>query len=250
MTTRTKQPASSGKAQKPPGPTAVERTVAKPARPKKAETAPKAARAKARPAEPAPAAPLSTPLPHPPLAKAPSPAPSGSADTPLPDFEALSRNAARLVEIGGKALAAYMKPMEEGRTNADLADSVGDAVKTFGKVAEYWLADPKRSLQAQSAITTGFIDLWSHALRRMGGEEAADLVPTEPGDKRFSDPQWQENPVFNFLRQAYSLTNTWANELVNHADAVDPATRDRAQFYLRQIAAPSRHPISSPPTPN
>ncbi len=145
-------------------------------------------------------------------------------------------NAARLVEVGGKALAAYLKPMEEGRTNADLADSVGDAVKTFGKVAEYWLADPQRSLQAQSGITTGFIDLWSNTLRRLGGEEAKDLVPTDPGDKRFSDPQWQDNPVFNFLRQAYSLTNNWANDLVNHADSVDQATRDRAHFYLRQIA--------------
>ena len=212
MTTKTKATSADAKASKP----AVKK--------------PKATRAK----KAAPAAPLSIPLPHPPLAKAPAPA--SAEGTPLPDFEALSRNAARLVEVGGKALAAYMKPMEEGRTNADLADSVGDAVKTFGKVAEYWLADPKRSLQAQSAITTGFIDLWSNALRRMGGENTADMVPTDPGDKRFVDPQWQENPVFNFLRQAYSLTNNWANELVNHADSVDPATRERAQFYLRQIA--------------
>ena len=212
MTTKTKATSADAKASKP----AVKKS--------------KAARAK----KAAPAAPLSIPLPHPPLAKAPAPA--SAEGTPLPDFEALSRNAARLVEVGGKALAAYMKPMEEGRTNADLADSVGDAVKTFGKVAEYWLADPKRSLQAQTAITTGFIDLWSNALRRMGGENTADMVPTDPGDKRFVDPQWQENPVFNFLRQAYSLTNNWANELVNHADSVDPATRERAQFYLRQIA--------------
>ena len=180
MTTKTKATSADAKASKP----AVKKS--------------KAARAK----KAAPAAPLSIPLPHPPLAKAPAPAPASAEGTPLPDFEALSRNAARLVEVGGKALAAYMKPMEEGRTNADLADSVGDAVKTFGKVAEYWLADPKRSLQAQTAITTGFIDLWSNALRRMGGENTADMVPTDPGDKRFVDPQWQENPVFNFLRQA------------------------------------------------
>ncbi len=212
MTTKTKAASPDAKASKP------------------AMKKPKATRAK----KPAPVA--TAPLPHPPLAKLPPAAPAHVDETPMPDFEALSRNAARLVEVGGKALAAYMKPMEEGRTNADLADSVGDAVKTFGKVAEYWLADPKRSLQAQTAITTGFIDLWSSALRRMGGENTADMVPTEPGDKRFVDPQWQENPVFNFLRQAYSLTNNWANELVNHADSVDPATRERAQFYLRQIA--------------
>ena len=139
--------------------------------PKPARTKPKATRVKKPAANPVEAPP------HPPLAKAPPPAQARAAETPLPDFEALSRNAAKLVEVGGKALAAYMKPLEEGRTNADLADSVGDAVKTFGKVAEYWLADPKRSLQAQTAITTGFIDLWSNALRRMGGEVIADLAP-------------------------------------------------------------------------
>ena len=212
MSTKTKAASAGAKASKP------------------AATRPKATRVKKPAVEPG------APLPHPPLAKAPPPAQARTTETPLPDFEALSRNAARLVEVGGKALAAYMKPLEEGRTNADLADSVGDAVKTFGKVAEYWLADPKRSLQAQTAITTGFIDLWSNTLRRMGGEQTPELVPTEPGDKRFADPEWQENPVFNFLRQAYSLTNNWANELVNHADSVDPATRERAQFYLRQIA--------------
>ena len=220
MTTTTKKPASSGKVKKAPA--------------KKAAKTTRAPRAKSP--EPSPAETLSVLPPHLPLAKLPEPAKVGADETPLPDFEALSRNAARLVEVGGKALAAYMKPMEEGRTNADLADSVGEAVKTFGKVAEYWLADPKRSLQAQTAINTGFIDLWSNTLRRMGGEDAADTVPTEPGDKRFADPQWQENPVFNFLRQAYSLTSNWANELVSHADSVDPATRERAQFYLRQIA--------------
>ena len=232
MTTKTTEPTARAKAKKPVVAKAPKQTAKKVAKAAVATTA-----VAEVPAHPAVA---TAPLPHPPLAPAPAAPPratSATAEgTPLPEFEALSMNAARLVEVGGKALAAYLKPMEEGRTNADLADSVGDAVKTFGKVAEYWLADPKRSLQAQSAITTGFIDLWSNALRRMGGEDAADLVPTDPGDKRFADPQWQENPVFNFLRQAYSLTNNWANELVNHADSVDPATRDRAQFYLRQIA--------------
>src|SRR5580704_537536 len=36
------------------------------------------------------------------------------------DIEAFSRNLARLVEEGGRALAAYMKPREEGRENKEL----------------------------------------------------------------------------------------------------------------------------------
>ncbi|HEX2537752.1 MAG TPA: hypothetical protein VHL13_05660, partial [Pseudolabrys sp.] len=35
------------------------------------------------------------------------------------DYEAMARNAARFIEEGGKALAAYMKPREEGRIKPD-----------------------------------------------------------------------------------------------------------------------------------
>ncbi|HXQ83556.1 MAG TPA: class I poly(R)-hydroxyalkanoic acid synthase, partial [Xanthobacteraceae bacterium] len=67
------------------------------------------------------------------------------------DVEAFSRNLARLVEEGGRALAAYLKPREQGR-NADgtAADEVAEVVKTLGQVAEYWLADPQRTVELQT----------------------------------------------------------------------------------------------------
>ena len=162
-------------------------------------------------------------------------APKQEGSVPLPDIEALSLNAARLIEQGGKALAAYLRPMEEGRSHPDLADNVGDAVKTFGKVAEYWLSDPTRTVQAQSAIATNFIQLWSNTLKRFSGENPPPVAEPDPSDKRFADPEWQSNPLFDFLRQAYFLSTNWANDLVKNAQSVDPSVRERAQFYLRQI---------------
>ena len=44
------------------------------------------------------------------------------------DIEALSRNVARLIEEGGKALAAYLKPREEGKIRSDVAEDLTDAV--------------------------------------------------------------------------------------------------------------------------
>src|SRR3712207_2107354 len=66
-----------------------------------------------------------------------------AAKLPVPDFEALSRNMARFVEEAGKATAAYLKPVEEGRANTGLADDVGDMVKILGKVADDLLRDPR-----------------------------------------------------------------------------------------------------------
>ncbi|MDB5651584.1 MAG: class poly(R)-hydroxyalkanoic acid synthase [Hyphomicrobiales bacterium] len=155
---------------------------------------------------------------------------------PVPNFEALSHNMARLVEEGGKAFAAYLKPIEEGRTNPDLAEHVEDAVKTLGHVAEHWLSDPARTIEAQANLTGNMLELWSRTLRRFSGEEAEPIRAPDPGDKRFADPEWSRNPIYDFLRQAYAITTDWANDLVTRADTVDQFTRDKAGFYLRQIS--------------
>lgn len=65
------------------------------------------------------------------------------------DIERFSRNMARLVEEGGRALAAYLRPREQGRLTAEVADELGEITKTLGHVAEYWLADPQRAAELQ-----------------------------------------------------------------------------------------------------
>src|ERR1700729_532663 len=68
------------------------------------------------------------------------------------DVEAFSRNLARLIEESGRALAAYMKPREAGRVDGELADEIGEVVKTLGHVAGYWLEDPKRAVEVQNRL--------------------------------------------------------------------------------------------------
>ena len=40
------------------------------------------------------------------------------------DVEAFSKNLARMVEEGGKALAAYLRPREEGQIQTGLSDGI------------------------------------------------------------------------------------------------------------------------------
>src|SRR5205085_4111083 len=94
-----------------------------------------------------------------------------------------------------------------------------------------------RALEAQTKLATGFIDLWGQTLKRMTGEEAPPVVPLDPADKRFADPRWQELPFFDFLRQAYKLSSNWAEEIVAGAENLDPNTRKKAAFYVRQITS-------------
>ncbi len=164
------------------------------------------------------------------------------------EIEALAHNIARLVEEGGKALAAYMKPREEGKIKSEAAEDIADVVKTVGLILEYWLSDPERALQLQTSLGRAFLDLWAVAAKRMAGEEAAPAVAPDPKDKRFADPEWSQNQFFDFLKQLYLLSVQWAEKLVRDAE-VDERTRQKAAFYIKQIAnaiSPSNFVFTNP----
>jgi polyhydroxyalkanoate synthase len=153
-----------------------------------------------------------------------------------PDFERLSHNLARLMEQAGRAFAAYFKPAEDGG-KTDVSVELTNAFRSFGRIAEHWLSDPSRTLEAQSSLTVKFLGLMAHSLRRMSGEQENPFVPYEPSDKRFAAPEWRESPFFDFLRQAHSIISSWAEDLVQRSGDVDPHTRDKARFYLRQLTS-------------
>jgi polyhydroxyalkanoate synthase len=165
------------------------------------------------------------------------------------DVEAFSRNLARIIEQGGRALAAYMKPREEGRDDSQLAEEVTEVVRTLSHVAEYWLADPQRTLELQTRLGKAYLDLWASAVKRLTGEESAPVAAPAPNDKRFADPEWSSNQFYDFLKQAYLLTSRWANQLVTDATDLDPHTKQKAEFYMRQIAnalSPTNFVLTNP----
>ena len=165
------------------------------------------------------------------------------------EVEAFAHNIARMVEEGGKALAAYMKPREQGKIKDETADSVVDVVKTVGQVLEYWLSDPERALELQVGLGRAFLDLWANTAKRMAGEATAPVVPADPKDKRFADPEWSQNQFFDFLRQVYLLSVQWGEKLVADAAGIDEHTRAKAAFYVKQIAnaiSPSNFVLTNP----
>ena len=184
----------------------------------------------------------------PPQVAAAPPQPAPSPQLPSVDVEQFSRNIARMVEEGGKALAAYLKPREEGTVKAEPSEEIADVVKTLGHVAEYWLSDPQRAVEVQAQLGKAYLDLWASAVRRMAGEPAPPVIAPDPRDKRFADPEWSSNQFYDFLKQSYLLTTQWADRLVKNA-SLDEHTRHKAEFYMRQIGnaiSPSNFVLTNP----
>jgi polyhydroxyalkanoate synthase subunit PhaC len=165
------------------------------------------------------------------------------------DVEAFSRNLARLVEEGGRALAAYLKPRQDGHGNREMVEEVNEVAKTLAQVAQYWLGDPQRALELQTRLGKAYLELLASAARRLAGEAPEPVAVPAANDKRFADPEWTSNQFFDFLKQAYLLSTRFANQMVCEAKDLDPHTRQKAEFYVRQIAnalAPSNFVLTNP----
>lgn len=196
-----------------------------------------AARAKAKPAS-KPAASGVTPAPERPKTEQTNPADLVAVEPfVVKDPEAMARNMAHMVEEMGKAAAAWVKPRESGEKSDSLSGPATDIVNTFSKLSEYWLSDPKRSIEAQTHLLSSYFDIWSGSMRKMAGEETKDPAQNHLKDRRFSDEDWQNHPFFSFLRQAYWVTSDWADKLVKDADGLDPHTRHKAAFYVKQLTS-------------
>src|SRR5438105_15283306 len=99
------------------------------------------------------------------------------------DIEAFAQNLARAIEQGGKALAAYMKPREQGRVDdeGEYAELL-DFVKTLNQVSEYWLKDPQRAASLQLGLGQSYLQLWASSVQRLTGPNAPPVIEPDTRD--------------------------------------------------------------------
>jgi len=133
--------------------------------------------------------------------------------------------------------AAWTRVIENGlaamqaRPAASFAfDPTAPARAMFDFTTQLW-SNPMAVLQASQAAASEWAALWSQAARRAAGQEVEPMIAPERGDRRFGDPAWSEDPVFDYLKQAYLLAARQATDLVTRSKGIDEATRTRAEFF-------------------
>jgi len=236
-------------------------TPSKPAKSAKGKSKPKAkARAKdeAKTAAP-PLAESPPPPPQPKIEPRIEPRPEATAET-VRSFdpasltaeqrdvvEKLSLNLARaaLTAQGAIAEAALRQADRPAALSPD-PFHVGPALnEVMGRLA----GQPDRLMRAQADLFTRYLDLWQSASKRMSGEAVEPVVSAKRGDKRFTDPDWEQNPVFDVIKQSYLLTSNWLNGLVSEVEDVDPMAKRRVEFFMTMLTdafSPSNFLISNP----
>ncbi len=108
---------------------------------------------------------------------------------------------------------------------------------------------PDKAAEITARYRQRFAELWQASVRAApGGATPPEIVPSPPGDRRFSSAEWRELPYFALLRQAYLLYGEYLQELAAQAD-LPPAEKKRLAFTTKQYVeaiAPTNFPATNP----
>ncbi len=157
------------------------------------------------------------------------------------------RNMARVAARSQTLLSEFLKRQSE-RNGREPFDPLNISGAYFSLLKEM-AAHPGRILNAQFGLWKEYLTLWQRTAERAMGRTVEPVVVPAANDRRFRDKDWQENQVFDFIKQSYLLTANWLQRTVASNNGMDPKAHARAVFYARQFAdaiAPTNFAFTNP----
>jgi len=74
--------------------------------------------------------------------------------------------------------------------------------------------------------------LWLNMLGAKSDEPVESVVAPKPGDRRFNAPDWNENPIFDYIKQSYLLASNMLNDMAA-ATELDSENQKKLNFYTK-----------------
>ena len=173
-----------------------------------------------------------------------------SAAPKMPDFkladpEVIGRSMADIAERSQRIVGDWLDRQSRTTPSADPLN-IGRA---FLEMTTRLMQNPARLVQAQIGFWQDYVTLWQNTTRRLMGIEPPPVISADPKDKRFKDEAWQQNEVFDFIKQSYLLSARYVADVVGHVDGLDPKTAKKVDFYARQFVdamSPSNFVLTNP----
>jgi len=100
------------------------------------------------------------------------------------------------------------------------AEMIESPAKVFEQQMEFWGKSVQHFVDAQQALAQGKL------------EAPEDNTPT---DSRFSNPMWQTNPYFNFIKQQYMMNAEAIRKTVDSLKDLPQKERVRLKYFSDQI---------------
>ena len=161
-------------------------------------------------------------------------------------IDAMSAEFMKIVEKNQDALNELMKSQQQ--TIASMLDPF-NAMDSFTEAAKQLASNPQKLMQANMELWGQHLELWQHAAQRMLGQESKPVAEPAKGDRRFKSPEWDDDHVFDFIRQSYLITSRWLTNTMSGIEGLSEDDARKVQFHTQQLAdamSPSNFLMTNP----
>jgi polyhydroxyalkanoate synthase len=138
-------------------------------------------------------------------------------------------------------------PFDYGVGNAVFNPEV--MTKTFTEAMMKMAKKPEKIADLYERHLKDFQELLQSTMDKVQGKMSKIFVKPAEKDKRFQDLDWDDNPFFSLLKQAYLLNAKFLKEAVSSIEGLDPITSRKMMFYTSQLIdalSPTNFPLTNP----
>jgi polyhydroxyalkanoate synthase len=168
-------------------------------------------------------------------------------DVKMPDPVEMSQKMANIAERSQRLVSDFLE--RQSTTGAPSALDPLNIGGAFLEMTAHMMRDPAKLMQAHMNLWQDYMRLWQSTTRKLMGEPSEPVIEPEAGDRRFKHESWDENQLFDFIKQSYLLSARWMQCTVRDIEGMDDKTAKKVDFYTRQFVdamAPSNFVMTNP----
>jgi polyhydroxyalkanoate synthase len=111
------------------------------------------------------------------------------------------------------------------------------------------LSNPAGLAQRQMNMYFDYMRLWQTSWLRLLGQNPEPVAAPAKGDNRFKDEEWQNNFLFDYIKQSYLIAARHIHDTVSNVQGLPDDSKKKVDFFTRQYIdalAPSNFAATNP----
>jgi polyhydroxyalkanoate synthase len=121
--------------------------------------------------------------------------------------------------------------------------------KAFSELAARLMTDPFKLAEMSMRMWQDYFMLWQNTVKKAMGEQAGPVAEAAKSDNRFRGDLWQNNLVFDYIKQSYLIAAQNIQKSVSEVEGLDAQTARKVKFFTRQYVdalAPTNFVLTNP----
>jgi polyhydroxyalkanoate synthase len=154
---------------------------------------------------------------------------------------------ADIARKSGQLVSQYLERSKTGGLPG-MNDELGIA-QAFFQAWGQLLVDPFKLAETQMKFWQDSITLWQSTMLKMMGQAPKAVVEPQQGDRRFKHEDWQQNFLYDYVKQSYLIAARHLHQTLGKVEGLDEQTAKKVDFYTRQYidaVSPSNFLLTNP----